>query len=66
MPVYESSCTILTVVCGLVLFDESAFYAWSRLIEIFFCIFLVCVGILIISIKENFKKENYLPQKSED
>ena len=29
IPCYEASLTIMTVVCGLVLFDESSQYSWG-------------------------------------
>lgn len=53
MPVYESTVLIFMVISSMVIFDESAKYTWGRLSEIFCCIFLVCVGIFLISVKES-------------
>ena len=47
----------MTVVCGLVLFDESEYYSWGNLLGIFLCIFVVCIGIFIIAAKENMKEK---------
>jgi multidrug transporter EmrE-like cation transporter len=55
IPVYESLVTIMIVVSGLVLFDESEFYGWARLVGIFFSIVLVCFGICVLALKDNIK-----------
>ena len=54
---YESSLTIMTVICGLALFDESASYTWGRLICIWFCVGLVCCGIFTLTVKESIKEK---------
>lgn len=54
----------MTVVCGLVLFDESAEYTWKEMMGIFLAIFFVCIGIFIIAAKENMKEKIDLKRKA--
>ena len=57
VPTYESTLTIMTVVSGLVLFNESQFYSWLRIGGIFLGISLVILGIIVLTIKDHLKAE---------
>jgi multidrug transporter EmrE-like cation transporter len=57
VPVYESTLTVMTVVSGLVLFNESQYYTWARLIGIFASTFFVIIGIAVLTMKDNIKAE---------
>jgi drug/metabolite transporter (DMT)-like permease len=57
VPVYESTLSVMTVVSGLVLFNESQYYSWERLIGIFVSTFLVVLGIGVLTMKDNIKAE---------
>lgn len=56
-PAYTSLITIMTVVAGLTIFDESKYYSWSRLLGLFFSISVSCIGIFLLAVKENFQEE---------
>ena len=47
----------MTVVSGLVLFDESQYYTWEQIMGIFLAIGVVAIGIFAIAAKENMKEK---------
>ena len=52
-PIYESFRMISWMLSGLILLDESKFYTWGELFQLFGCVFFIIAGIYVLTMKQS-------------